>query len=72
MELIIIIATIACIVWIVWRMRAKKRARTQAQSDAVLHRAWRTVLSDPNYTHRKRYEERMHDDEMRVRKEEGL
>jgi hypothetical protein len=37
-----------------------------------LDRAWRIVLEDPNYPHRRRYEERKRDDEARARKEEGL
>jgi FtsZ-interacting cell division protein ZipA len=72
MELIVVILAIACIAWIVWRIWRKKRASTKAKNDAALQRAWRTVLNDPNYTHRRRYEERMHDDEIQVRKDEGL
>jgi Flp pilus assembly protein TadB len=72
MEIVVVVAAVACVAWLVWKTRAKRRARTRAQTDAALERAWRIVLSDPNYAHRRRYEERMHEDEARVRKEEGM
>jgi len=53
-------------------MLRKKRASTKAKNAAALQRAWRTVLNDPNYAHRRQHEERMHDDEIQVRKEGGL
>lgn len=68
MELVILFFVVACIVWIVW----KTRANTRASNDAALHQAWRVVLDDPNYLHRRRYEERKREDEARARKEEGL
>jgi len=78
-ELFILAAVIACIVWILWRVRTKRRAAKaairkaeEAARQASLDHAWQVVLNDPNYLHRRRYEERMRDDEMQARKEEGL
>ena len=68
MELGILILVVACIIWIVWKLRASSRA----SNDAALAQAWRLVLNDPNYLHRRRYEERKRDDDARARKEEGL
>jgi hypothetical protein len=68
MELVILFLVVAGIVWIVWKMRASSRASNAADLD----QAWRVVLSDPNYLHRRRYEERKREDEARARKEEGL
>ena len=68
MELVILIFVVACIIWIVWKMRAS----TRASHDAAVDQAWRVVLNDPNYLHRRRYEERKREDEARARKEEGL
>jgi flagellar biosynthesis/type III secretory pathway M-ring protein FliF/YscJ len=78
-ELFILVAVIACIVWIIWRARTKRRRAkeavrkaAEAEKKAALNHAWDVVLSDPNYIHRRRYEERMRDDEAQARKEEGL
>jgi hypothetical protein len=47
--------------------------------DGVLDRAWRLVLEDPDYAHRRRYyehlvssEQRKAEENERVKKEEGL
>jgi hypothetical protein len=53
-ELVIIFSTIAGIIWIIWKVRANSRAAKAA----VLDRAWREVLSDPNYLQRRDHEER--------------
>ena len=72
MEFILVVCAIVFVALIVWRMRTKARAKSRATKDAALERAWRIVLEDPNYPHRRRYEERKRDDEARARKEEGL
>jgi hypothetical protein len=68
MELIIIVLVVAGIVWVVWKVRADMRESEEADLD----RAWRVVLDDPNYAHRRRFEERKREDEARARKEEGV
>jgi len=68
MEFIVIFILVGSIVWIFWKVRAA----TRASKEAALNRAWREVLNDPNYMHRRRYEERKREEEARVRKEEGL
>jgi ABC-type nickel/cobalt efflux system permease component RcnA len=65
MEFIAIGVIIATAIWVVWRIRAKRRA----EREATLHQAWHVVLDDPDYARRRRYEERRHDDEVRARKE---
>ncbi len=66
-ELIVVPLIIACIIWVVWKVREKKR-----QSDkADLDEAWHTVLSDPNYLHRRRYEEYKSEVDSQARKAEA-
>ena len=71
MNLIFILLLIAVVGWIIWRWRVKDRME--------LDRAWRLVLKDPNYEHRRRYyehlvrsEELRAEEDSRIRKEEGL
>ena len=71
MNLIFILFLIAVVGWIIWRWRVKDRAE--------LDRAWRLVLEDPNYEHRRRYyehlvhsEQRRAEEDARIKKEEGL
>lgn len=54
MEIIIIIFLVACIVWLVVKMRR----RTMELDKAALDAAWRVVLDDPNYKDRRALEER--------------
>ncbi len=75
MEFIVIPFFVACIVWFVWKMRTKSHASEKARLDE----AWRVVLSDPKYTHRRRSEEynckveaQARKAEEQVRKIEGL
>jgi hypothetical protein len=68
MEFIVIIFIIIGIVWMIWNGRATSRA----EKAATLDDAWRIVLADPNYMHRRRYEERLREDEAQIRKAEGL
>lgn len=65
MEFIVIGFIVACVVWFVWRARARNRASKKA----VLDQAWHVVLDDPDYTHRRRYEERMREYDERAHKE---
>ncbi len=67
MEIIIIISVIAGITWIIWKAMENSRAAKAA----ALDRAWREVLSDPNYAQRRDREERKREDRER-RKAEGL
>jgi len=71
MNLIFILLLMAVVGWIIWRWRAKDRME--------LDRAWRLVLEDPNYEHRRRYYEhlvhsgqRRAEEDARIKKEEGL
>ena len=54
MELLIILLVIVGIVWVISRIWSNARADRRAELNA----AWRTVLSDPNYTRRRHEEER--------------
>ena len=67
MEFLIIISVVAGIAWFVWKVRANSRA----SKAAALDRAWREVLSDPNYAQRRDHEERKREDRAR-RIAEGL
>jgi len=68
MEFIVIFLMLACIVWLVMKLRAEKKETKKAK----LNEAWRTVLNDPEYIHRRRYEERVRAEEEQARKAEGL
>ena len=70
MKLIFILLLIAGVGWIIWRWRVKDRVE--------LDQAWRLVLEDPNYEHRRRYyeqlvssEQRKAEEDARIRKKEG-
>jgi hypothetical protein len=54
MEIVIILALIVGIVWAIIKMFANDRAWRRAELD----KAWRNVLSDPNYSTRRVEEER--------------
>jgi len=71
MNLIVILLLMAVVGWIIWRWRVKDKMD--------LDRAWRLVLEDPNYEHRRRYyehlvhsEQRRAEEDARIKKEEGL
>src|SRR3974390_1172224 len=51
MNFIFLLLLIAGVGWIIWRWRVKDRIE--------LDRAWRLVLEDPNYEHRRRYYEHL-------------
>lgn len=67
MELIVTPFIVAFVVLIVWKIRTKHRSSDQARLDD----AWRVVLSDPKYTHRRRYEEYNRKVEAEARKAEA-
>ncbi len=54
MEIIIISLFVACIMWLV----VKIRRRNTESEHAALDAAWRVVLNDPNYKERRALEER--------------
>ena len=54
MEIVIILLLVASVIWAVTKMWK----RENDASDATIARAWRTVLSDPNYERRRPLEER--------------
>ena len=68
MEILVIIALVVVVISLSVRQRALKKAAKKA----LLDEAWHVVLNDPNYHHRRNYEERMREDEARIRKSEGL
>jgi len=68
MEIAVIFLLFACVVWLAFKLRAER----SADKKAALDEAWRIVMSDPNYIHRRRYEERRRADEAEARKAEGL
>jgi hypothetical protein len=65
LEIVLIILLAAPIAWIVWKVRAHDRAL----ENASLHEAWRMVLDDPHYEHRRQYEERKRQVEAQLQKE---
>ena len=65
MELIALGVIVAVVAGLLWRAHAKHRAA----KNALLNQAWHVVMEDPDYDHRRRYEERMRDYEERARKE---
>ena len=54
MEIVIVVLLVASAIWIVMKMWK----RENDAADATVARAWRTVLSDPNYERRRPLEER--------------
>jgi hypothetical protein len=71
MNIILLLILIAGVGWIIWRLLEKDKKD--------LDRAWRFVLEDPEYEHRRRYyerlvisEQRKAEEDERVKKEEGL
>ena len=54
MEIVIIILFVACVIWLVMKLWN----RENDFEEASLARAWRKVLTDPNYEKRRPLEER--------------
>jgi hypothetical protein len=48
------------------------RRGEKRRHDMVLSEAWRVVLDDPHYEHRKRYEEKLREDDRRLKKEHAM
>ncbi len=65
MELVIIFLLVALTALLMIRSRRKEKRR----HDIALSEAWRIVLDDPHYVHRRRYEEKLREDDLRLRKE---
>jgi hypothetical protein len=65
LEIVILLCVVVSIVWIVWKLRA----HDGALENAALDQAWRIVLDDPHYEHRRKYEERKHEYEAQLRRE---
>ena len=66
MEVIVFVLAVGGIAWVAWKVRSKYRA----ERDAELRRAWNKVLDDPQYAHRRRFEEHMRENEARIRGDE--
>ncbi len=65
MELVIIFLLVALIAFLMMRSRRKEKRR----HDMALSEAWRVVLDDAHYVDRRRYEEKLREDDLRLRKE---
>ncbi len=65
MEFLIFLLLVALIAFLIIRGRWNERRR----HDIELSKAWRMVLDDPHYEHRRRYEEKLRQDDRRLRKE---
>jgi hypothetical protein len=65
MELALLIALVAFVTFLLIHGRTKRRHEEQMQ----LTEAWRVVLSDPQYAHRRLYEEKLREDEVKFKKE---
>ncbi len=78
MELAVIFILLAIVIcWGVYKAWSRRQFRLQDEEDR-LRQAWSIVLNDPNYHHRRRYEEQLLSDReipkkeaARLRKEEG-
>jgi len=69
MELAVIFVLLAFAIW--WRVYkawSRRQFRRQDEED-MLRQAWSIVLSDPNYHHRRRYEEQLLSDREKLKKE---
>ncbi len=68
MEILIILLLIVLIVFFMVRARGVEKRR----HEMALSEAWRLVLDDPHYEHRRRYEEKLRQDDLRLKKEHAL
>jgi ABC-type nickel/cobalt efflux system permease component RcnA len=64
-ELIVLIVLATAIVWIIWKVLAYERAL----DSTTLDQAWKIVIADPHYKHRREYEEHKHEMERQLRDE---
>ena len=65
MEVIIIFLLVALIA----SLMAHAHRAEKHRHEMVLSEAWRVVLDDPHYVHRRRYEEKLREDDLRLKKE---
>ncbi len=68
MEILIILLLIVVIAFFVVRAHGVEKRR----HEMALSEAWRLVLDDPHYEHRRRYEEKLRQDDVRLKKEHAL
>ena len=68
MEIIVIFLLVALITFLMVRAQRTEKHR----HEMVLSEAWRVVLDDPHYEHRRRYEEKLREDDLRLKKEHAL
>ena len=65
LEFSILLFVVASILWLAWKWRTQDRASKKA----TVEQAWRIVLDDPHYEHRRQYEERRRQVEAQLQKE---
>ncbi len=68
MEILVILLLILLVAFFIVRARSMEKQR----HEMALNEAWRVVLEDPHYEHRRRYEEKLREDDLRLKKEHAL
>ena len=68
MEIMVIFLLVALIAFLMVRAHRAEKYR----HEIMLSEAWRVVLDDPHYEHRRRYEEKLREDDLRLKKEHTL
>ncbi len=68
MEILVILSLIVLIAFLMLRSRRVEKRRREM----MLAEAWRIVLQDPHYEHRKRYEEKLREDDLSLKKQHAL
>ena len=68
MEIALFFLLVALIAFLMVRAHRAEKHR----HEMVLSEAWRVVLDDPHYEHRRRYEEKLREDDLRLTKEHAL
>ena len=68
MEIMVIFLLVALIAFLMVRAHRAEKHR----HEIMLSEAWRVVLDDPHYEHRRRYEEKLREDDLRLKKEHTL
>jgi len=67
-EIMVIFLLVALIAFLMVRAHRAEKYR----HEIMLSEAWRVVLDDPHYEHRRRYEEKLREDDLRLKKEHAL
>jgi len=67
-EIMVIFLLVALIAFLMVRAHRAEKHR----HEIMLSEAWRVVLDDPHYEHRRRYEEKLREDDLRLTKEHAL